>query len=123
MIYLFFIEKINIERYNEINQLLGDGLSIRAVATQLQCSVSTVQRAKAYQIAHKIKKKPRPRREARQSKHNFNYQQCCSSQKMEPRTESSKNRSWLRYRCLHRDDNHLYQSNIATRSHRFVSSA
>ncbi|WP_273994172.1 recombinase family protein [Vibrio parahaemolyticus] len=51
-----FGRKINIGRYSEINQLLDDGLSIRAVATQLQCGVSTVQRAKAYQIAHKIKK-------------------------------------------------------------------
>ncbi len=51
-----FGRKINIGRYNEINQLLDDGLSIRAVATQLQCGVSTVQRAKAYQIAHKRKK-------------------------------------------------------------------
>ncbi|WP_180835405.1 recombinase family protein, partial [Vibrio parahaemolyticus] len=47
-----FGRKINIGRYSEINQLLDDGLSIRAVATQLQCGVSTVQRAKAYQIAH-----------------------------------------------------------------------
>ncbi|MDG2997164.1 recombinase family protein [Vibrio parahaemolyticus] len=51
-----FGRKINIGRYSEINQLLDDGLSIRAVATQLQCGVSTVQRAKAYQIAHKRKK-------------------------------------------------------------------
>ncbi|MDN4697286.1 recombinase family protein [Vibrio parahaemolyticus] len=73
-------ETINIGRYSEINQLLDDGLSIRAVATQLQCGVSTVQRAKAYKIAYKIKK-PHPRREARQSKHNFNYRQCCSSKR------------------------------------------
>ncbi|ELB2132014.1 recombinase family protein [Vibrio parahaemolyticus] len=51
-----FGRKINIGRYSEINQLLDDGLSIRAVATQLQCGVSTVQRAKAYKIAYKIKK-------------------------------------------------------------------
>ena len=42
-----FGRKANFARYDEINRLLDNGLSMRAVAKQLNCGLSTVQRAKA----------------------------------------------------------------------------
>ncbi|MGD8123170.1 recombinase family protein [Vibrio sp. TRT 2004] len=42
-----FGRKADLNRYDEINRLLGEGLSMRTVAKQLKCGLSTVQRAKA----------------------------------------------------------------------------
>ncbi len=44
-----FGRKADISRYHKINQLLDEGNSMRSVAKQLNCGLSTVQRAKAYQ--------------------------------------------------------------------------
>ncbi|ELB2105353.1 recombinase family protein [Vibrio parahaemolyticus] len=46
-----FGRKADLERYAEINQQLNNGHSMRAVAKQINCGLSTVQRAKAYSIA------------------------------------------------------------------------
>jgi len=43
-----FGRKANQQRYHDIKNLLDRGLSMRAVAKQLNCGLSTVQRAKAY---------------------------------------------------------------------------
>lgn len=42
-----FGRKADLKRYEEINQLLHKGYSMRATANQLKCGLSTVQRAKA----------------------------------------------------------------------------
>ncbi|WP_231893221.1 helix-turn-helix domain-containing protein [Vibrio scophthalmi] len=42
-----FGRKADLDRYDKINELLTTGLSLRAVAKELGCGLSTVQRAKA----------------------------------------------------------------------------
>ncbi|RJX68617.1 recombinase family protein [Vibrio sinensis] len=42
-----FGRKADLDRYDKINELLATGLSLRAVAKELSCGLSTVQRAKA----------------------------------------------------------------------------
>ncbi len=43
-----FGRKADLQRYKEINHLLEEGLSMRMVAKQLNCALSTIQRAKKY---------------------------------------------------------------------------
>ena len=45
-----FGRKADLERYARINELLITGMSLRAVAKELRCGLSTVQRAKALMV-------------------------------------------------------------------------
>ena len=47
-----FGRKPDLERYEDINRRLKEGHSMRAVAKQLNCGLSTVQRAKASQVSN-----------------------------------------------------------------------
>ncbi|WP_045500531.1 recombinase family protein [Vibrio hyugaensis] len=47
-----FGRKPDLDRYEDINRLLKEGYSMRAVAKQLNCGLSTVQRAKANQVSN-----------------------------------------------------------------------
>lgn len=44
-----FGRRADLQRYEEINRLLDEGLSMRMVAKRLNCALSTIQRAKAHQ--------------------------------------------------------------------------
>ncbi|MFH0274927.1 recombinase family protein [Vibrio jasicida] len=44
--------KPDLERYEDTNRLLKEGHSMRVVAKQLNCGLSTVQRAKASQVSN-----------------------------------------------------------------------
>ncbi|KIF44665.1 recombinase family protein [Vibrio owensii] len=47
-----FGRKPDLDRYEDINRLLKKGYSMRAVAKQLNCGLSTVQQAKANQVSN-----------------------------------------------------------------------